>query len=91
MLVLGRIVRFVERVVGRVVELFLVDDLVFGRVVVRFLVVDLVFGRESTLFRVADRVLARVTAALRVVALKTLRLLKLEFLYLAPLLPLMYE
>ena len=103
--VLGRVVRFVERVVGRVVEFLLVVDLVFGvvfvlllvvdrvfgRVVVLFRVVDLVFGRELILFRVADRVLARVTAALRVVALKILRLLRLEFLYLAPLRPLMYE
>ena len=104
-LVLGRVARFVGRVVGRVVELLLVVDLVVGRVVVLFRVVDRVFGREVvllrvvvlvferelTLLRVADRVLARVTAAVREVALKTLRLLKLEFLYLASLRPLTYE
>tara|TARA_B110001469_G_scaffold127610_1_gene149253 strand:+ start:1696 stop:2037 length:342 start_codon:yes stop_codon:yes gene_type:complete len=90
-LVLGRVARFVGRVVGRVVELLLVVDLGVARVVVLLGVVDRVFGREVVLLRVADRVLARVTAAVREVALKTLRLLKLEFLYLASLRPLTYE
>lgn len=67
MVVLGRVVRFDDRVVvGRVVELFLVD-----------LVVDLIL-----VDRVVDLVFDRVLVRLRVVVLKTLRLLKLlEFLY----------
>ena len=66
--VLGRVVRLDDRVVvGRVVELFLLD-----------LVVDL-----TLVGRVVDLMFDRVLARLRVVVLKTLRLLKLlEFLYL---------
>ena len=72
----------VRVVVGRGVVLLvvLVVDLVVGlEVVDLLLVVDLVFGRELTLLLVAERVLARETDAFRLVVLKTLRLLRLEF------------
>lgn len=73
-------------VLGRVIELLRV-----GRVVVLDCDVDLEFERVVVdRLRVADLVFERVLARLRVVALKTLRLLRLlEFLYL-DLPPLMY-
>ena len=73
-------------VLGRVIELLRV-----GRVLVLDCDVDLEFERVVVVrLRVADLVFERVLARLRVVALKTLRLLRLlEFLYL-DLPPLMY-
>ena len=73
-------------VLGRVIELLRV-----GRVVVLDCDVDLEFERVVVdRLRVADLVFERVLARLRVVALKTLRVLRLlEFLYL-DLPPLMY-
>ncbi len=73
-------------VLGRVIELLRV-----GRVVVLDCDVDLEFERVVVdRLRVADLVFDRVLVRLRVVALKTLRLLRLlEFLYL-DLPPLMY-
>ena len=91
--VLGRLVLFEDRVlvVGLDVELLLVVDLVLGRVVALLRVVDLVFGREVALLRGVYRVFERVLTPFRFVALRILRLLKLEFLYLPPLCPLIYE
>lgn len=82
-------------VLGRVIELFRVGLVVVlelvGRAVVLDCDVDLEFERVVVdRLRVADLVFDRVLVRLRVVALKTLRLLRLlEFLYL-DLPPLMY-
>ena len=82
-------------VLGRVIELLRVGLVVVlelaGRVVVLDCDVDLEFERVVVdRLRVADLVFDRVLVRLRVVALKTLRLLRLlEFLYL-DLPPLMY-
>ena len=89
--VLGRLVLFEDRVlVGRGVELLLVDLVLVGREIVLLRVVDLVLvGREVALVRVEDLVLERVLALFLVVALKTLRPVKVEFLSLPFLVPLM--
>ena len=88
--VLGRLVLFEDRVlVGRGVELLLVDLVLVGREIVLLRVVDLVLvGREVALVRVEDLVLERVLALFLVVALKTLRPVKVEFLNLPFLVPL---
>ena len=80
------------RVVGRVVELLRVGLVLVGRVIDLVLrVVDLEFGRVVDLVvRVVDLKFDRETLFL-VAALRTLRLLRLEFLYADLLCPLMYE
>jgi hypothetical protein len=79
-------------VFGRVVELLRVGLVLVGRVVdLVVLVVDLEFGRAVDLeVRDVDLEFERVTLLL-VAALKTLRLLRLEFRYADLLCPLMYE
>ena len=88
--VLGRLVLFEDRVlVGRGVELLLVDLVLVGCEIVLLRVVEvLLVGREVALVRVEDLVLERVLALFLVVALKTLRPVKVEFLSLPFLVPL---
>jgi hypothetical protein len=64
------------------------DRVVVGRGVELLLVVVLVVERDSLLFLVAERVRARDTDVFRLVVLRTLRLLRLEFLEVVPLRPL---
>ena len=93
-LVVGRVVRVVEDrlVVGCVVvrRVVVLDvDRVLGRESDLDLVVVLdVFGRDVVLLRVVALVFAREATLFRVVAPKTLRLLRLEFLYRDPRRPL---
>lgn len=76
-------------VVGRGVELLLVVDLALGfETVDLLLVVVLVVERDSLVFLVAERVRARDTDVFRLVVLRTLRLLRLEFLEVIPRRPL---